>query len=180
MQWHFRFGYFTLSLLLFRLLWGFMGGAHSRFSAIFSRHQGKAPLSSQVVGGHSLQGWLSVLSMLAALLLQIASGLVSDDEIAASGPFTHIASGSLVKFATYYHTRIGKFILFALISLHLLAIIFYFVKRRENLVLPLFTGDKQLSVPARASADSTPRRMLALVLFALIFLLVLFALRYSS
>lgn len=180
MRWHFRFGYFALCLLLFRLFWGFMGGAHSRFSAILRLHRGQGPSASPLAGGHSLQGWLSVLSMLAGLLLQIASGLVSDDEIAIAGPFTHMVSGALVESATYYHTRIGKPVLLSLISLHLLAILFYFLIRRQNLISPMISGNKKLSAPSPASVDSFPRRMLALLIFGLIFLLLLFALRYSS
>ena len=33
MEWHFRVGYAVLSLLLFRLVWGFVGGRWSRFAA---------------------------------------------------------------------------------------------------------------------------------------------------
>jgi len=36
MAWHFRLGYVVLSLLLFRLVWGFVGGHWSRF-AVFVR-----------------------------------------------------------------------------------------------------------------------------------------------
>ena len=32
MVWHFRFGYGVLSLLLFRVVWGLLGGHWSRFS----------------------------------------------------------------------------------------------------------------------------------------------------
>jgi len=180
MRWHFRFGYFALSLLLFRIFWGFMGGIHSRFSAIFRLRRGQVLSASPLAGGHSLQGWLSVLSMLAALLLQIASGLVSDDEIASAGPFTHMVSAALVESATYYHTQMGKLVVIFLISLHLLAILFYFAIRRQNLISAMISGDKKLSAPSTASVDSFPRRMLALLIFALIFLLLLFGLRYSS
>ena len=33
MEWHFRIGYSVMALLLFRLLWGFVGGRWSRFGA---------------------------------------------------------------------------------------------------------------------------------------------------
>ena len=66
MVWHFRFGYSVLSLLLFRLIWGFVGGRWSRFSAFiagpatilrYARGEGTAQQSV----GHNPLGALSVL-----------------------------------------------------------------------------------------------------------------------
>jgi cytochrome b len=40
MVWHFRLGYAVLALLLFRLVWGLVGGRWSRFGAFLFGPQG--------------------------------------------------------------------------------------------------------------------------------------------
>ena len=81
MVWHFRLGYTVLSLLLFRLVWGFMGGFWSRFHvfvvgpmAIWRYLQGRH--SSPAVG-HNPLGALSVLAMLGFILIQVSTGLAA-------------------------------------------------------------------------------------------------------
>ena len=88
MAWHFRCGYAVLTLLLFRMVWGLVGGHWSRFRSFlyspatvlrYLRGQG-APEHSV---GHNPLGSGSVFALLGFLLLQVASGLFSDDEIAS-------------------------------------------------------------------------------------------------
>jgi cytochrome b len=100
------------------------------------------------------------------LLLQVVSGLISDDEIATSGPLSQFASNAMVRAATFYHKNIGKPILIGLIVLHIAAILFYLIKKRENLVRPMIEGDKNISVPVEGSRDDARSRALATVLFA--------------
>ena len=72
MEWHFRIGYAVLSLLLFRVIWGFVGGRWSRFAA-FAYSQ--ASIMNYLRGrphpdpliGHTPLGALSVFAMLAML-----------------------------------------------------------------------------------------------------------------
>jgi cytochrome b len=149
MQWHFKFGYAVLSLLLFRIIWGLIGGRWSRFvsfsyppSAILGYWRGEKRLEYSV--GHSPVAAGSVFAMLLALLAQVVSGLMSDDEIAAAGPMTQYVSGAIVSLSTGYHKEVGKFILIALVLLHLAAIGFYFFKKKVNLVSPMIHGDKTL------------------------------------
>jgi cytochrome b len=129
MDWHFRLGYTVLALLLFRLVWGLVGGHWSRFSSfLFSpasvirylRGQTSVPYTT----GHNPLGAGTVFAMLLFLLLQVGTGLVSDDEIASSGPLTRFVSASLVSQATAYHKEVGKVILLVLIALHVAAILF--------------------------------------------------------
>jgi len=169
MVWHFRFGYAVLTLLLFRLLWGMLGGHWSRFSNFlyspsrllhYLRGQGGPELSI----GHSPLGAASVFALLLFLLVQVATGLISDDEIAASGPLTSLVSGSLVSQATWYHRNVGKFILIVLVAVHVAAILFYLWRKRQNLIRPMWLGDKLLAQPATPSRDDARSRLLALVL----------------
>ena len=136
MVWHFRLGFTVLSLLLFRLVWGFCGGHWSRWSNLPIHPRTlmaylRSPPSS-VQAGHNPLGSLSVLALLLMLLFQVASGLISDDEIATAGPFVPWVSSSLSAMATHWHTSKGKTILLLLIALHLAAIWFTVGSRNKH------------------------------------------------
>lgn len=170
MVWHFRLGYAVLSLLLFRLVWGFVGGHWSRFrvfvvgpAAVLRYLRGDNGGASPV--GHNPLGALSVLALLGFSLLQVASGLISDDEIATSGPLAKMAPGAWISKATHYHTAIGQYVLYALVALHIAAMVFYRYKRQQNLVPAMWTGDKELAAPQPSARDDGRSRLLALVVF---------------
>jgi cytochrome b len=171
MEWHFRLGYAALSLLLFRVIWGFIGGRWSRFAAfvyapgsLVAYLRGRPRHPDHLVG-HTPLGALSVLALLVLLIAQVATGLVADDEISASGPLTRFVSGAVVSLASGWHVSFGKAIVIILVILHVLAVLFYVkVKRRQDLARSMIHGDKQIAgTPSRDDAFS---RMLALVVFA--------------
>ena len=169
MEWHFRFGYSVLTLLLFRLLWGFVGGHWSRFStflyspASLLRYLRGREVDGQPLG-HSPLGALSVFAILALLLLQVGTGLFSDDEIAAVGPLSKLASGAVVSQLTHYHKDIGKVIVLILVLLHIGAIAFYRIKRKKDLIRPMLVGDVSSLTPQPASRDDAGSRALAAVI----------------
>lgn len=169
MDWHFRLGYAMLTLLLFRLLWGLLGGRWSRFASFlyapgslwrYLRGQGNPAHAI----GHSPTGALSVFALLIVLLVQVASGLISDDEIASAGPLTHLVPGAWVSLASWYHRAVGQWLLIALVVLHMAAILWYLWGRGQNLIRPMLDGDKLLAQPAEASRDDARSRLLAAVL----------------
>jgi cytochrome b len=166
MVWHFRFGYSVLTLLLFRIVWGLVGGRWSRFGAFIYSPQSvinylKGRGKPEHGVGHSPIGAGSVFAMLGFLLAQVGTGLLSDDEIAFSGPLTRFVSGSVVSLATNYHKNIGRWILLALVLLHIAAIVFY-LWRKHNLVNAMLHGDKELVTPVPPSRDDKSSRLLAL------------------
>lgn len=168
MDWHFRLGYVVLALLAFRLVWGLVGGYWSRFSSFlytpgqFARHfSGKEDLSN----GHSPLGALSVIALLLVLILQVLSGLMSDDEISVSGPLTRFVPGEWVSTATWWHADVGQYLIYALVGLHVLAIVVYAL-RGKRLVGPMITGDKQLPPATRPSRDNAATRIAAFVVAA--------------
>lgn len=171
MVFHFRFGYAVLALLLFRLVWGVIGGRWSRFSSFVSSPAGiwryLSDRQSEGVVGHSPLGGLAVLAMLLLLSLQVGTGLVSDDEIAFAGPLSAWVPNDWVSLATGYHAEVGKWLLMALVVLHLAAIIFY-TRRKQRLIAAMLHGDKVLSTlqaaPLEASRDDRWSRLAALVL----------------
>ena len=177
MNWHLRLGYAVLTLLLFRLVWGFVGGHWSRFgsfiyapSSLVAYLQGRSRPEHQV--GHSPLGALSVFALLLILAAQVGSGLLSDDEISFFGPLTRFVSGETVSAATAYHKDIGKLLIFALVGLHVVAIAYYKWVRKQGLVKPMVLGDKHLPVAVPAARDSAGSRALALIVLALSALVV--------
>ena len=168
--WHLRLGYTMLALLLFRVVWGLEGGRWSRFGSfvyapqsIINYLKGRGKPEHSV--GHSPLGAGSVFAILAVLIAQVGTGLLSDDEIAFSGPLTRFVSNATVGLATHYHADIGKWALLALVLLHVAAILFY-LRRKENLVAAMLHGDKQLRVAAPASRDDTASRAAALLILS--------------
>jgi len=172
MPWHYRFGYCVLTLLMFRLVWGIVGGKWSRFASfiytpsnILRYMKGQEdPLHSV---GHNPLGAFSVFAMLTLLLVQVSTGLISDDEISAAGPLTKFVSNATVSLASSYHVTIGKLLVIVLIVTHVAAIVFYLYKKRENLIKPMLHGDKLLPDTMPASADTAATRTLALVILLL-------------
>lgn len=170
MVWHFRFGQAVMALLVFRLLWGVFGGLWSRFSSLwlspwallsYLRGRGDARMRT----GHSPLGTLSVLAFLLLLGVQVATGLVSDDEIAFMGPLSHLVANVTVAAASAYHKGLGKLLILALVLLHLAAIAWYSL-RGQKLVPAMVHGDKMLDQPMPSSRDDVHSRLAAAVLFA--------------
>jgi cytochrome b len=158
MNWHLRLGYAVLTLLLFRLVWGFIGGHWSRFtrfiyapSSLVAYLRGRAHPEHTV--GHTPLGALSVFALLLILAAQVGTGLMSDDEIAFFGPLVRFVSGDTVSMATDYHKEVGKLIVFVLVGLHLLAIAYYKWMKKQSLVRPMVVGDKQVPVAAPNARD---------------------------
>ena len=185
MIWHFRFGYTMITLLLFRLVWGFVGGNWSRFksfiyspASIFRYLQGKGKPEHSV--GHNPVGAGSVFALLLFLMAQVGSGLISDDEIMNSGPLTRFVSNAWVSLATYYHKDIGKFILLALVILHVAAILFYLLRKRENLIKPMVWSDKITKAAVPDSKDDASSRVLAFAVLTVCAALVYGMIKFSA
>ena len=168
MVWHLRLGCVVLGLLVFRLVWGILGGRWSRFGsflhsprATWRYLRGQGDEASSI--GHSPTGAASVFALLLVLAAQVGSGLLSDDEIAFSGPLTRFVSGNAVGLATWYHKAVGQWAVIGLVALHVLAVLFYLWGKRQNLIGPMVHGDKQLASAAPASRDDATTRLLATV-----------------
>lgn len=171
LDWHARLGYAVGALLLFRLVWGFVGGRWSRFASflyspasVVAYLRGRAHPDHLV--GHNPLGAGSVLAMLLVLLAQVGTGLISDDESAFQGPLNRYVSSATGLTATWYHKNIGQWLLLALVVLHLVAILYYLLRKRENLVRPMIAGDKEVATPVAPSRDDTRSRLVALGVMA--------------
>lgn len=167
---HFYLGYTVLTLVFFRIIWGVFGGYWSRFATFFPSPSSllsylrnlNNPNAKPSVG-HNPLGAMSVFVFLLVLLLQALSGLMSDDTISISGPWSLLVPNAWVEFATRYHTDIGFPLILVLVGVHIAAVLYYLHAKKQNLILPMIHGDKLVSPATPASRDSLQTRLIALV-----------------
>ncbi len=146
---HFWSGYMIIALLGFRLVWGFAGPEPARFSSfvrgpgavmdyaghMFARQPSYWP-------GHNPLGALSVIAMLAVLVMQVTTGLISDPEDFINlGPLADRVSSTTAKKAVGWH-HLGATLILILVLLHVGVILFYRHWKHEDLVRPMLTGKK--------------------------------------
>ena len=149
-EWHIYFGYCTGALIVFRYAWGWIGPVPVRHRTLFASLRDAPPYLRQVghrrpsgVPGHNPVGALSVIAMVLALTIQVVTGLFSedDDEFFFSGPLASEVSSGTVETMTDIHHLFSEVVL-VLVGLHVAAILFYLVWKRENLVTPMLHGRK--------------------------------------
>ncbi|NNC98878.1 MAG: cytochrome B [Gammaproteobacteria bacterium] len=167
MDQHFLAGYTILALLLFRLSWGVVGTRYVRFANMLYRptrivaylkdwrRGGKV-----VYAGHNPSGGLAAVVMLALLCLQASTGLFSTDDY-YFGPLSGFIEDNTRNRITEFHHLNSNFI-WAMVGLHISAILLYRIVKGERLTSAMLTGKKQLP-------DGTPgiqhsRMVIALVL----------------
>jgi len=156
LDWHARSGYAILTLLFFRLLWGFVGGTHARFRSFVRRPRAVLAYLRQLSAGkgephlgHNPAGGWSVLLMLACLSLQVGTGLfLSDDDLGFTGPLANTVSDRMSDRLHALHEA-NFVVLMVLVALHLLAIAFHLWAKKENLVSAMVSGKKPLPAPAQ-------------------------------
>jgi len=150
MDWHVRGGYAVLALVLFRLIWGFVGSDTARFS-YFVRGPGAA---LEYVGalrrgetphylGHNPLGAWSIVAMLILLVIQAGTGLFANDDILIEGPLYAWVSKGTSDWLTTIH-KLNFNLLLLVIAVHISAVLFYLLVKHENLVHPMLSGFKRL------------------------------------
>lgn len=148
-DYHMYLGYTTGTLLLIRIYWGFAGPGPVRFRALVVSPtdlacylRGMFRRSPSGVAGHNPVGALSVIAILLSLAVQVITGLFSEDDgLFAEGPLAGlVSSGTRGSIGQIHH--LNARILLALAGLHVAAILFYLVWKRENLIKPMITGWK--------------------------------------
>lgn len=153
MERHMLSGYAILALVLFRLLWGFIGNRHARFAGFVRGPRAVLDYLASLGGrkpatayqGHNPLGAWSVLAMLLALAVQVGSGLfLSDEDLGVEAPLAKHVANRTIDLMSSVHEAVF-WLLLALVTVHLCAIVFYRVAKGENLVRPMITGDKALA-----------------------------------
>ncbi|HEX7465586.1 MAG TPA: cytochrome b/b6 domain-containing protein [Usitatibacter sp.] len=171
MAWHAYSGYGMLVLVIFRVLWGFAGSTHARFASFlagpaktlrFARRLFSREAVPQV-GHNPLGGWM-VIALLASLALQAMSGLFANDGAEFAGPLAVTAGFDLSTALTHFH-RWNLRVLLVLVGLHIAAVFFHLLVKREDLLGTMFTGMKRVPEAAvherREGLRATPPRRVA-------------------
>ncbi|MCK0142593.1 cytochrome b/b6 domain-containing protein [Aliiroseovarius sp. F20344] len=149
---HFYLGYAIIGLLVFRIVWGFVGSRTARFSHfLFGPRKTLAYIATMPKRrpsfwpGHNPVGALSVFALIGVLALQAGTGLFIDaDDFINTGPFADTISYENAREAAKLHYKLS-FVVLGLTLVHLGAILFYRFWKSENLVKPMITGMKEVA-----------------------------------
>jgi cytochrome b len=176
MRVHLASGYTVLTLLLFRLVWGFVGSETSRFRQFLASPakalrslRGFRQRSPDTQVGHNPAGGWMVLAMLGLLGVQVLTGLFNTEEYGAS----YAAAGPLVKYVSKDTAGIlgavhaaNFYVLLLAILLHIAAIGAYLRLKGHDLVRPMITGVKRLPAATRQPRLVSPLRAVAVLALA--------------
>lgn len=174
-RWHLLSGCAVLSLLIFRLVWGFAGGTYARFASFVRGPQavlaycgellGRRPASPHI-GHNPLGGW-SVMAMLCSLAVQVGSGLfISDEDLGLEGPLAEHVSGKTAEWLAGVH-QANFILLLALVGPHLCAIAYYRLAKGDKLVKPMLTGLKEVPAGQEGAAARGGHWLIGMLVLAL-------------
>lgn len=175
LDWHERIGFGVLGLVVFRVLWGFMGGSTSRFRNFVKGPRTVAAYAGRLARGESgpsfghnpMGGW-SVVALLAVLAAEVGLGLFAVDVDGISpGPLARLVDFDTGRAAAHWH-HLAFNALLALIALHLAAVAFYVLVKRENLLGPMLTGRRKASGLADSLVSAPLWRGLLAALIAML------------
>jgi cytochrome b len=169
MEWHQYCGYALLGLVSFRIYWGFAGSSTARFTqfvrgprAILSYLKGKWATEP----GHNPLGALSVIALLALLLTQIVLGLFAVDvDGIESGPLSVYVSFDAGRAAAQWHDELFDALLW-LIGLHVAAVAYYVLYKKENLIAAMLHGKRKHAEQLQPVSAVSPVRLLVGVVLA--------------
>ena len=172
MQLHFLSGYSIITLLLFRVAWGFAGSQTARFSHFirgpwaalrhFAHLLRREPDTE--IGHNAAGGWM-VLVMLALLAVQVSTGLFANDDANTEGPLFSYVGKEQSDWLSHIHAVNFMLIKIAVV-LHVVAILIYLGLARHDLVRPMITGRKLLPVALSPPRLVSPLRAAALFAIA--------------
>lgn len=165
-QWHVLAGWVAALLIVFRLVWGFVGGEHSRFSDFFHPSQvldhlrdlGQRRVEPSL--GHNPLGAIAVLLLLGLTAVTVWTGAFGGET------------------AEELHEIIA-WTLLAMVVVHVVAVVAMSLLQRENLIRAMVTGTKPRSRHPNASDATPPRPIGAIATLVVLGLSVFGVLRYD-
>ncbi len=173
MQYHFYLGYFAIGLLVFRVIWGFIGPRHARFSsflqkpaAVWSYAQHLFDRNSLPSIGHNPLGGLMVILMLLLVIVQVTTGLFATDAVIWTGPYyPSVAQHTASILSTIHSVNVN--IILGAVGLHIIAIIYYHTFKKQSLVPSMFTGYKPASLVPSHHAITSSQLLRAVIVCAI-------------
>ncbi len=157
--WHRCNGLVILTLLVWRVLWGFAGSSTARFASFVRSPRAawdyarelRAGTSRRYLGHNPLGAWM-ILAFLAALFTQAGFGLFAiDDNDLTGGPLYRLVSEATNTWATRWHGRVFHYVILPLVAIHIAANLLYGAVKKEPLITAMVTGSK----PAVDYADGS-------------------------
>ena len=149
LEWHTWSGFTLLALLLFRIVWGFIGSDTARFnhflrgpSAVINYAKQLTIRNTPPARGHNPMGGWSVVVLLTAMVVQVVLGLFAEDvDGLASGPLSYTVSYDTARWAAEIHEEFFNVLMFFVV-LHVVFVFFYLFYKKDNLIVPMIIGTK--------------------------------------
>lgn len=165
LNWHRYNGLAILTLVVWRVLWGFAGSSTSRFKSFVPKPIAvRRYISATLKGaaprylGHNPLGSVMIIALLLALLTQTSLGLFStDDDDFAGGPLSGFVCRSANKSATHWHAWVFWYVILPLAALHVTTNVLYGWLKKEPLITSMITGEK----PAEPYVDARQATLVA-------------------
>ncbi len=136
--WHVSFGYSMAVLIGFRLIWGVLGTRYARFTQFVKgpvaiKQYFTAILRGQPEHhtGHNPAGALAILAIFGTVILTVASGYASYEELGGEW------LGEL-------HETVAS-VLMGIVVIHIAAVVLMSLLNKENLIRAMLTGKKLIT-----------------------------------
>lgn len=147
-------GYSVLTLVLFRIIWGFVGSSNAKFKSFLTGPKQvigyalKIPNGSMAeltYPGHNPAGGWMVALLLLLVAVQAVTGLFASEDtfLFFDGPLVAYVSSDFASVMNWiHHTNIN--LIYGAVGLHVCAALFYLVVKRENLIGAMITGARKV------------------------------------
>lgn len=177
LQKHLIVGCVVLGLLIFRIIWGFIGSQSARFSNfIKGPKQIKRYLTGEMTEneqpGHNPLGGLMVIALLLLLLTQVTTGLLSPDENSYlyDGFLAKFVSSDTASAARDIHVQLF-WVIVGFAAIHVLSVFAYLIIKKIDLISAMFTGKKKMEgqLPTLKFTSLGVAIVLALIIAAVIY-----------
>ena len=175
LEYHLYSGYVALWIILMRLYWGLVGSSTARFvnfvrgpKAVLDYARTLHRRDTPPTHGHNALGAISVLAMLGLVLAVVVLGLFAVDvDGLYSGPLSSYVSFRQGRHLAHLHYDLFNILLWV-IGLHLLAVVFYYVHKRHNLVFPMISGTRPGAAKEEMTAAPVWRFLLGAVIVSVL------------
>ncbi|WP_310535128.1 cytochrome b/b6 domain-containing protein [Novosphingobium sp.] len=148
---HMTLGYAVLAIVAFRIIWGFVGSSNARFSQFL---KGPGAVAGYLRGffsggpakahaGHNPAGGWSVIILLSLLAGQVGVGLFALNEDNVGSPLTSLVDYETARSLAEIH-ELGFNLILAFVVIHLAAVLYYSLIKKDRIVPPMVTGSRDL------------------------------------
>lgn len=172
------------ALVMFRIVWGFTGSTHARFSNFVRNPLATLRHLLEILKGHAGAhtghnpiAAMMILALLTVLIAATATGVIVLGGVFKDGPAAPYLTFATAREVKELHEALA-FALLGLIALHVAGVLFESLRSRENLARAMVTGWKQRREASAKLASARPG--LAAALTAALLLSIGGAITYLS